>query len=178
MTRLLVGITVAVVVFWATEIVAEMTLVRAGTAQEVNLSNSDQNADFEEFKAQVEPIFVKKRPGHARCYVCHGMSGAVGKMRSPFKLQELSPGKDFWTEDQSRQNFEMVVTNLVDPVDPLKSKILVHPLASSAGGEGMFHIGGQQFPSRDDPDWQKIEKWVQDLDAHRTSAGAAKNEEK
>jgi hypothetical protein len=177
MARLLVGITVTVVVFWATEITAVMTLVKAGTAQTVNVSNSDQNTDFELFKTQVEPIFLKKRPGHARCYVCHGMSGAVGKMRSPFKLQELSPGKDFWTEDQSRQNFEMVVSNLVDPVDPLKSKILLHPLAFSAGGQGKFHIGGEQFASRDDPDWQKIEKWVQDLDAHRTSTGAAKNEE-
>jgi len=27
--------------------------------------------DFEFFKTRVEPIFLKKRPGHARCYFCH-----------------------------------------------------------------------------------------------------------
>jgi len=28
--------------------------------------------DFEFFKARVEPIFLRDRPGHARCYSCHG----------------------------------------------------------------------------------------------------------
>ena len=26
---------------------------------------------YEFFKAKVEPIFLKKREGHTRCYVCH-----------------------------------------------------------------------------------------------------------
>ena len=27
--------------------------------------------DYEFFKTRVEPIFLKKREGHTRCYVCH-----------------------------------------------------------------------------------------------------------
>ena len=30
-----------------------------------------QSLDYGIFKAQVEPIFLEKRAGHARCYVCH-----------------------------------------------------------------------------------------------------------
>ena len=35
--------------------------------------------DFEFFKSRVEPIFLKKRPSHARCYICHEVeSGGNG----------------------------------------------------------------------------------------------------
>ena len=27
--------------------------------------------DYEFFKTKVEPIFLEKREGHTRCYVCH-----------------------------------------------------------------------------------------------------------
>src|SRR5213594_4412057 len=38
-------------------------------------SASRPSLDYEVFKTQVEPIFLKKRwPDHARCYVCHEVS--------------------------------------------------------------------------------------------------------
>jgi hypothetical protein len=30
-----------------------------------------QSLDYQTYKATVEPIFLKKRPTHARCIVCH-----------------------------------------------------------------------------------------------------------
>ena len=30
-----------------------------------------QSLDFEIYRTRVEPIFIKKRPGHARCVACH-----------------------------------------------------------------------------------------------------------
>jgi hypothetical protein len=42
--------------------------------------------DYEVFKARVEPIFLKNRPGHARCYSCHGSGNG------PQYLVPLSPG--------------------------------------------------------------------------------------
>ena len=39
--------------------------------------------DYEVFKTKVQPIFLAKRPGHARCIECH-------ENRNPF-LQELAP---------------------------------------------------------------------------------------
>jgi hypothetical protein len=111
-----------------------------------------QSLNYETFKAQVEPIFLKKRPGHARCVVCHSTGGGA------FHLQMLSPGSSTWTEEQSRKNFE-AVSNLVVPGDPNSSVLLKHPLASEAGGD-RFHSGGRQFRSQDDPDWQTIASWV------------------
>ena len=52
--------------------------------------------DYEFFKTKVEPIFLKKREGHTRCYVCHEES------TNPFRLEKLPAGAAFWTEEQSR----------------------------------------------------------------------------
>jgi hypothetical protein len=111
-----------------------------------------QSLDFEVYKAKVEPIFLKKRPGHARCVVCHAESYTA------FRLEPLPPGSTTWTEELSRRNFQ-VVSRLVTPGDPASSRLLIHPLAPDAGGDP-FHSGGRQFASRNDPDWQAIAEWV------------------
>ena len=75
-----------------------------------------------------------------------------------FKLEKLLPGNTFWTEEQSRRNFE-VVSQLVTPSDVNSSPLLMHPLAHEAGGDP-FHSGGRQFRSKDDPDWQTLDQWA------------------
>ena len=111
-----------------------------------------QSLDFETFKTRVEPIFLKKRPGHARCVVCHSASN------SAFRLQPIEKGAADWTDEQSRRNFESV-SRLVKPGDPEASRFLIHPLSPEAGGD-KFHGGGRQFASKDDPDWQVLAEWV------------------
>lgn len=111
-----------------------------------------QTLDFEEYRAKVEPIFLKKRPTHARCVSCH-----VAAL-SRFQLQMLDDGKTEWTLEQSRLNFR-AVSQLVDFRDVLASPLLKHPLAEEAGGD-KNHSGGQQFKTRDDPDWKLIEAWI------------------
>jgi hypothetical protein len=111
-----------------------------------------QSLDFEAYKARVEPIFLKKRPSHARCLACH-VDAATG-----FKLQALAPGAKTWTDEQSRKNFEMVL-RLVTVGDPKSSRLLMHPLAPAGGGD-QFHAGGRQFASKDDPDWKVIADWI------------------
>ena len=108
--------------------------------------------DYEFFKARVEPIFLKKRPTHARCYVCHEEANHA------LKLAKLSPGNMTWTEEESRRNFA-IVSALVTPGDPLGSTLLHHPLAPEAGGDA-FHSGGRQFESQSDPDWMTLADWV------------------
>jgi len=108
--------------------------------------------DYEFFKGRVEPIFLKKRAGHTRCYVCHSQSN------NAFRLEKLSPGSSFWTEDQSRRNFENV-SSLVNPGDPATSLLLLQPLAPERGGNP-FHSGGRQFASKNDPDWKTLARWV------------------
>jgi hypothetical protein len=108
--------------------------------------------DFETYRKDVEPIFLKKRPGHARCVVCHEASN------SAFRLEPLAPGAAAWTEEQSRRNFEYV-SHLVVPGDPATSRLLLHPLSPDAGGD-IFHGGGRQFASRDTPEWKAIAAWI------------------
>lgn len=108
--------------------------------------------DYGFFKARVQPIFLTKRPGHARCYVCHRGSGATSY------LQMLSPGAAAWNEEQSRQNFDSVRRYVV-PGQPELSRLLIHPLAEEAGGDE-FHGGGRQFASKETREWQTIAAWV------------------
>ena len=130
-------------------------------------SASKPSLDYEFFKTRVEPIFVKKRwPDHSRCYVCHEISRHGG---GPLSLEALPPGKDFWTEEQSRHNFE-VVSKLVIPGDPASSLFLQMPLAPEAGGLADTHQGGRQFRSKDDPDWKNMEAWVRGQKMSASSA--------
>jgi hypothetical protein len=78
--------------------------------------------DYEFFKARVQPIFLQKRDGHTRCYVCHAESN------NAFRLERLSPSASTWNEEQSRKNFEMA-SILVNPGDPATSRLLQQPLA-------------------------------------------------
>ncbi len=114
--------------------------------------------DFEFFKSRVEPIFLKKRPSHARCYICHVVDSGGNAADTSFHLEKLSPGSTFWSEEQSRRNFE-VVSRLVTPGEPMSSLLLRHPLARDAGGD-ISHGGGRQFASQNDPDWLTLAEWV------------------
>jgi hypothetical protein len=116
------------------------------------MSRAAPGLDYEFFKARVEPIFLEKRAGHTRCYVCHA------KSNNGFRLERLAPGATSWSEEQSRRNFEMA-SRLVNPGDPATSRLLQQPLAPEAGGN-VFHSGGRQFASRDEPGWKTLADWV------------------
>jgi hypothetical protein len=121
-------------------------------------SATASSLDYEFFKSRVEPIFLKKRPGHARCYVCHSGRGDGG---APAYLEKLSPGSATWDEEQSLRIFRRV-SRLVVPGNPAESPLVMHPLAPEAGGDysNRMHGGGRQFASQDDPDWKTIAVWV------------------
>jgi hypothetical protein len=121
--------------------------------QPTNAPTPTTSLDFEFFKIKVQPIFLAKRPGHARCVSCHGSSTAP----AVFRLQPLAPGSTSWTDEQSHKNFE-VVSALVAP-GSLQSPLLTHPLAEQAGGD-FFHSGGKHFNSQDDPEWLTLKAWA------------------
>ncbi len=108
--------------------------------------------DFEFFRSKVQPIFLKKNPGHTRCVVCHSGEGRIAF------LKPLLPNATTWDEKQSRLNFE-AVSRLVTPGSPLTSRLLMHPLEPAAGGDE-FYNGGRQFTSQDDPQFQTLSAWV------------------
>ncbi len=131
-------------------IVAAVVLAAASVSHMA--SRAAPALDYEFFKTRVEPVFLEKRPTHTRCYVCHAESN------NGFRLERLSSGANAWSEEQSRRNFEMA-SKLVNPGAPDTSRLLMQPLAPEGGGN-VFHSGGRQFASKDDPDWKTLAAWV------------------
>lgn len=119
--------------------------------------------DFEFFKTKVQPIFTTKRPEHARCVSCH-ISG------TPMRLQPLPQGGATWDEEASRKNFDVVRARVISG-NPLKSKLLLHPLAEEAGGDSS-HDGGKHWKSQDDPEWQTLASWVRGDTLSKTTQAA------
>jgi len=111
---------------------------------------SKPSLDYAFFRDRVQPIFLNRRPGHARCIACH-------ETGSP-RLQALSPGATSWNEEQSRKNFDAWKAVVVVG-KPLASPLLLHPLAKDAGGDH-FHGGGKHWKTQDDPEWQTLAAWV------------------
>jgi hypothetical protein len=111
-----------------------------------------QVLDYATFKTNVEPIFITKRPGYSRCIVCHG--GANNGLH----LERLGAGATQFTEEQSRKNFA-TVSALVVPGKPDESHLLLYPLVPQEGGAA-YHSGGRQWPSKSDPNWQAIARWI------------------
>src|SRR5216684_3002398 len=141
--------------FWAATVNNSYSGARrnAPPAEPVAASPTQTPAlSFEFFKTEVQPIFLKNRTEHARCYGCHILSNRI------FRLEPLSPGSTDWSDEQSRRNFQSAL-EVVVPGDPASSKLLLHPLSPEAGGDP-FHSGGRQFASQNDPDWLVIAEWV------------------
>ena len=94
--------------------------------------------NFDRYRAEIEPIFLKPRGGHgpgmSPCVTCHVRNGTPLKLEP---LQEDENGGVFWIEAQSRKNFE-VVSQLVVPAQPERSRLLQVPLVVGA----RFHVGG------------------------------------
>jgi YVTN family beta-propeller protein len=106
--------------------------------------------DYQFFKERVQPIFLAKRAGQARCVACH-------THRIP-PLAPPQPGAANWDEAQSRANFNAWKPFVV-PGSPMKSRALLHPLAVKAGGDH-FHAGGKHWKSTSDPEWRMLADWV------------------
>ena len=113
-------------------------------------ASSTPALDFEFFRTRVQPIFLAKRPGHARCITCH----ETGQPR----LATLEEGATAFNEAQSRQNFA-AWQRVVVPGDPEASRLLMHPLSKAEGGDP-FHAGGKHWQSKSDPEWQTLAAWV------------------
>jgi YVTN family beta-propeller protein len=133
-----------------------MTITLPSAAGQATSNSTDANSlSYEFFKTKVQPIFLKNRGEHARCYGCHILPNRI------LHLEPLSPGSADWTDEQSRKNFQSAL-EVVNTDDPASSKLLLHPLAPEAGGDP-FHSGGRQFASQNDPDWRVLAEWVRGM---------------
>ncbi|MCY4265799.1 MAG: hypothetical protein OXE78_13240 [Gammaproteobacteria bacterium] len=114
--------------------------------------------DYEIYRDSVEPIFLRHRGGFVgsdtSCVACH-----TSQANAPLGLQPLTEENRsvFWTEEQSRQNFENVA-KLVNPANPELSRLLLAPLAPAAGGER--HSGGIFWNSTEHSEYQVVAGWI------------------
>ena len=127
-----------------------------------------QGLDFDYYRDNVEPMFYRSRgdflppdPGDPACVMCHTWQANTPLMLE--SLEEDGNGGVYWTEAQSRRNFE-VVSGLVTPGDPGDSRLLQTPLNAQAGGSAL-HTGGKFWDSQDDPEWQALAEWVRTASA-------------
>jgi hypothetical protein len=111
---------------------------------------SAHTLDYEYFKKNVQPIFLEKRPGHARCVACH-----IGA--TPMNLTPMATGATAWTEEETKKNFAAV--QKVAVAGNPRSMLLIHPLEESAGGD-FYHSGGKHWTSQSDPEWQLLRTFV------------------
>ena len=107
--------------------------------------------DFATFRDRVQPLLLDKRPGLARCYVCHSQG-------TPFRLERMAEGRTVWTDEETRRNFA-AIQRLVIPGKPEASRLLLMPLAHEAGGTE-FHPGGKRWTSQSDPEWKEVAQWI------------------
>jgi len=129
------------------------------------LSAQEVQLDFDYFKNEVQPIFLAKREGNVRCIQCHTRS-------SNFRIQPLEDHQLFWTDEQSRMNFESASQFILAGEDPLTSRFLTHPLAADVGGDA-FHGGGKHFHSQFDPEWRIMADWVAGAKSRREPSSIA-----
>ena len=131
---------------------AALSSAPAAAAQSGGPGGTLRALDFDLYRETVEPIFLSRRRGNARCVVCHSRGGG-----NAF-LEPLSPGSERYSDEQSFRNFERI-QRLVVPGAPLQSILLLNPLAEEAGGSH-WHGGGKHWSSQGDPEWRILAEWV------------------
>jgi hypothetical protein len=123
----------------------------AALAQGTPAASPPPALDLAGFRDTVQPLFLDKKPGFARCYVCHSQG-------TTFRLQRLPEGRTAYNEEETRKNLE-AVRRLISPGQPDASRLLLMPLLHEAGGTE-FHPGGKRWAAKTDPEWQRIAGWV------------------
>ena len=130
---------------------AEWVRMASPAAGTEAMAEAPPTLDFEFFQSCVQRVFLTTRPGALPCTECHG-GGAMG-FAGP-----IGDGREYWSEQESRRNFA-VVTRLIEPGEPTRSRLLMHPLAYEGGGD-YTHNGPRRWRSMDDPEWQMLAGWV------------------
>ena len=148
---------------WALPALAVAVLITASQVGTAAGQQTPAELDYSVYREQIEPILLRDRggygPGVSACVTCHIQSGTPMRLEP---LEEDGSGGVYWTEQQSRRNFDLV-SGLVAPGQPEQSRLLRAPLDQDAGGSG-FHVGGKFWESQDDQDWQAMAAWVSAAD--------------
>lgn len=112
--------------------------------------------DFDVFKASIQPIFDQRGCSQGNCHYRDKNDPFSGGPGGSFQIYNCTI--DPCSDDQYRSNYDSA-SGLSDLANPTNSKLLLKPLAQSAGG--IQHLGGDIFVTTTDPDYLSILGWIQ-----------------
>ena len=112
---------------------------------------AEPTLDFAFFNACVQQVFARPREGHIRCSNCHN-AGIIGFAPPP------ADGRDKWNDAEARRAFQLV-SRVIVPGDPDRSRFLLKPLHPDAGGS-YAHNGVRRWQSRNDPEYRMLAEWI------------------
>ena len=119
------------------------------------VTRAEAPLDYDYFKAKVQPIFLTKRPDHARCVMCHaGANNMLHLQGAVPRCSGLGRGAD---PQELRHGVE-------DRAGSRRSAAEQDPDRSArAGGRRrrLSNSGGRQFADKNDPYWKTIADWAQ-----------------
>lgn len=134
----------------------------AGCQRDLTADAPPSALDEPYFRCKVQPVLTKS----CAAFACHGNGVRYFKLFARNRLRlggdeaqrnsPLKPAERAWNIDAARA--------MVDPSSPDTSWLLRKPLEASEGG--YYHSGatifakGNVFPSRKDPDFIVLEKWI------------------
>ena len=112
---------------WALPALAVAVLITASQVGTAAGQQTPAELDYSVYREQIEPILLRDRggygPGVSACVTCHIQSGTPMRLEP---LEEDGSGGVYWTEQQSRRNFDLV-SGLVAPGQPEQSRLLRAP---------------------------------------------------
>lgn len=120
------------------------------------VEGSGETLDYNAFKATIQPILDGRGCSNSGCHYRDKNDPNNGGPGGSLRLFNCTA--DPCTEDEYLSNFDSAsgMSNIPNPSD---SKLLLKPLAVSAGG--IQHLGGDIFLSTGDPDYFTILSWIQ-----------------
>jgi hypothetical protein len=112
--------------------------------------------DFNVFQGTIQPILDLRGCSQGGCHYRDKSDPYSGGPGGSFQIYNCM--NDPCTDDQFHANYDSA-SGLSNPEDPSNSKLLLKPLAESAGG--IQHLGGDIFVTTSDPDYLAILSWIQ-----------------
>jgi hypothetical protein len=112
--------------------------------------------DYDAFKANIQPVLDRRGCSNSKCHYRDKANPSNGGPGGSFRIFNCTD--DPCSEDQFRANYDSA-SGMCDISNSTNSKILLKPLAVSAGG--IQHLGGDIFLNATDPDYLTILSWIQ-----------------
>jgi hypothetical protein len=112
--------------------------------------------NYDSFKTTIQPILDQQGCSNTGCHYRDKNNPSNGGPGGSLRI--FNCVTDPCSEDQFQANYDSA-SGMSDLANPANSKLLLKPLAVSAGG--IQHLGGDIFSTASDTDYLAILSWIQ-----------------